>query len=182
MYRVLIALFLMLALMACTNGKGKAAANDNAEQQTQQTIAVSETQAPVETTETTNQNLASPKQEQSPVSATISNDKPATPAPKPKQEGYQVTFLEIGAESCIPCRMMKPIMKDIAEEYPGVVKVVFHDLYKDRSIGQQYGIRVMPTQVFLDAKGKEFFRHEGFYPKDEMKAMLDKYLASLNSD
>ena len=90
-----------------------------------------------------------------------------------------MTFLEIGAESCIPCKMMQPIMKEIAEEYPGVVEVIFHDLYKDRTIGQKYGIRVMPTQVFLDADGREFFRHEGFYPKAELKAMLDKYLATL---
>lgn len=180
MHRIISLLILMLALVACTNGKGKAATSDNSGQSTVQTVESVETPTPVETLEPANQSLASPKQEQSSVSATASNDKPSTPAPKPKQVGYQVTFLEIGAESCIPCRMMKPIMKDIAEEYPGVVKVVFHDLYKDRSIGQQYGIRVMPTQVFLDARGKEFFRHEGFYPKDEMKAMLDKHLASLD--
>lgn len=92
---------------------------------------------------------------------------------------YKVTFLEIGAESCIPCRMMQPVMKEIAAEYPGVVKVVFHDLYKEREIGPKYNIRVMPTQVFLDAEGREFFRHEGFYPKEEMKEMLDRYLISI---
>jgi len=98
---------------------------------------------------------------------------------QPEPEGYKVTFLEIGAESCIPCRMMQPIMKEIAEEYPGVVEVIFHDLNKDRSIGHKYSIRVMPTQVFLDANGREFFRHEGFYPKGELTAMLNKYLAGL---
>lgn len=97
-------------------------------------------------------------------------------------QGYKVTFLELGAESCIPCKMMKPIMRDIAAEYPGVVEVIFHDLYRDREVGQRWNVLVMPTQVFLDSEGREFFRHEGFYPKDELKEMLDNYLASLNPE
>lgn len=95
-------------------------------------------------------------------------------------QSYKVTFLELGAESCVPCRMMKPIMQDIAAEYPGVVEVIFHDLYRDREIGQRWNVRVMPTQIFLDSEGREFFRHEGFYPKEELKEMLDNYLAQVN--
>lgn len=95
-------------------------------------------------------------------------------------QSYKITFLELGAESCVPCRMMKPIMQDIAAEYPGVVEVIFHDLYRDREIGQRWNVRVMPTQIFLDSEGREFFRHEGFYPKEELKEMLDNYLAQVN--
>lgn len=95
---------------------------------------------------------------------------------------YKVTFLELGAESCIPCKMMKPIMRDIAAEYPGIVEVIFHDLYRDREIGQRWNVRVMPTQVFLDSEGREFFRHEGFYPKEQLKEMLDNYLATLSRE
>lgn len=105
-------------------------------------------------------------------------EKQAEPAPE-KKETYKVYFLEIGSVNCIPCRMMQPIMDDISKEYPGIVKVEFYDLMYDRVIGPQYGIRVMPTQVFLDENRREFFRHEGFYPKEELKRMLDNYLASL---
>ncbi len=83
-----------------------------------------------------------------------------------------VTFIELGAESCIPCKMMQPIMKAIRTEYAGLVDVIFHDLYKDREAGQKYGVRVMPTQVFLDAQGREFFRHEGYYPQEDIEKML----------
>lgn len=96
-----------------------------------------------------------------------------------KQEPYRITFLEIGSKNCIPCKMMQPIMKEIAEEYKGIVKVEFYDLMEDRQIGAKYNIRVMPTQVFLNADGKEFFRHEGFYPKDELAKMLNEQLAKL---
>ncbi len=82
------------------------------------------------------------------------------------------TFLELGSKTCIPCKMMQPILKEVSDEYQGLVKVEFHDLGEDRQIGQKYSIRVMPTQVFLDADGKEFFRHEGFYPREEIEKML----------
>lgn len=83
-----------------------------------------------------------------------------------------VTFIELGAETCIPCKMMQPILKEFRDEYQGLLKVEFIDLYKDRAAARKYNVRVMPTQVFLNLDGKEFFRHEGFYPKDEIEKML----------
>ncbi len=73
--------------------------------------------------------------------------------------------------------MMQPVMKAIEEEFGDQVEVVFHDVWKDRAPAEQYRIRVIPTQVFLDETGKEFFRHEGFYPKEEIeKLLIDKGL------
>ncbi len=40
----------------------------------------------------------------------------------------------------------------------------------------KYKIRVIPTQVFLDQDGKEFFRHEGFFPKEELMKIVDKQM------
>jgi thioredoxin 1 len=85
-----------------------------------------------------------------------------------------VTFVEIGSVKCIPCKKMQPIMKEIEQEYAGKVKVVFYDVWTDegKPYGKQYGIRVIPTQVFLDKDGKEYFRHEGYFPKDELVKVL----------
>ena len=70
----------------------------------------------------------------------------------------------------MPCDMMQPIMEEIKSEYPNQVTVVFHDVRtKDGyAYAQKFKIRVIPTQVFLDSDGNEFFRHEGFYPKEEL--------------
>lgn len=86
----------------------------------------------------------------------------------------KVTFVELGSVNCIPCKQMQPIMKSIEEKYGGQVKVVFYDVWKDdqKKYAQQYGIKLIPTQVFLDAKGKEFHRHEGFYPEAEIDKIL----------
>lgn len=87
-----------------------------------------------------------------------------------------VTFVELGSVNCIPCRQMQPVMKAIEKKYGDQVKVVFYDVWKQdqRKYGQQYGIRLIPTQVFLDADGREFFRHEGFYPEAEIDKLLQK--------
>ena len=85
-----------------------------------------------------------------------------------------VTFVELGSVNCVPCRMMQPIMRDIENTYYGQVKVVFHDVWTEegKPYVKTYGVRVIPTQVFLDAKGVEYFRHEGYFPKDQLVAVL----------
>jgi len=85
-----------------------------------------------------------------------------------------VTFVEIGAAKCIPCKMMQPIMKEVAEEYKGQVKVLFHDVWTQQGKidSEKYNIRVIPTQVFLDKDGKEYFRHEGYFPKEDLVKVL----------
>ena len=85
---------------------------------------------------------------------------------------HLVTFIELGADRCIPCKAMQPIMKEIAAEYKGKVQVVFYDVWKDPEPGRKYGIQLIPTQVFIDRAGKEVFRHVGLFPKDEILKML----------
>ncbi len=87
---------------------------------------------------------------------------------------YKVTFIELGADRCIPCKKMQPIMKEIAAEFAEDVQVIFYDVWKDPEPGRKYGIQLIPTQVFLDAQGKEFFRHTGFFPKEELAEVLIK--------
>ncbi len=91
-----------------------------------------------------------------------------------KKGELKVTFVELGSVNCIPCRMMQPVMQDVEKKYPGQVKIVFHDVWTDqgRAEGAKYRIRVIPTQVFLDKNGKEYFRHEGFFPFEEVDRVL----------
>jgi len=87
---------------------------------------------------------------------------------------FKVTLLEIGANACIPCRKMQPIIKEIAELFPNDVQVVFYDVWKDPTPANKYGVRLIPTQVFLDKNGQEFFNHIGFFPKEEILKVLEK--------
>lgn len=90
----------------------------------------------------------------------------------------KVTFIELGSVNCIPCKKMQPIMKSIEERYGDQIKVIFYDVWKKefKNKSKEYKIKLIPTQVFLDENGKEFHRHEGFYPEAE----IDKVLKSKN--
>jgi thioredoxin 1 len=87
-----------------------------------------------------------------------------------------VTFVELGSVNCIPCKQMQPIMKSIEEKYGTQIKVIFYDVWKEdqKKYAEKYDINLIPTQVFLDSKGKEFFRHEGFYPEKDIDKLLTK--------
>lgn len=91
-----------------------------------------------------------------------------------KSDTVLVTFVEIGSVKCIPCKAMQPIMKAVEEEYKGQVKIVFHDVWtpKGKADAMKYNNRVIPTQVFLDKDGKEYYRHEGFFPKDDVVRVI----------
>ena len=87
---------------------------------------------------------------------------------------YKVTFIELGSVRCIPCQKMQSVMKSVEKKYGSQVKVVFHDVWtpEGKPFGKQYGIEAIPTQVFLDENGKEFSRHEGFFPEEELIKVL----------
>ena len=93
----------------------------------------------------------------------------------------KLTFIELGSVNCIPCKMMQPVMKAVEEEFGEQLKVLSYDVWKDNAPAKKYGIRLIPTQVFLDETGEEFFRHEGFFPKKNIeKLLVEKGLKILN--
>ena len=93
-----------------------------------------------------------------------------------KQIKYKVTFIELGSVRCIPCQQMQPIMKSVEEKFGTQVKVVFYDVWTEAGApyAQKYGIQAIPTQVFLDENGQEYFRHVGFFPEEELVKVLQQ--------
>lgn len=89
-------------------------------------------------------------------------------------EGPKVTFVELGSVNCIPCKAMKKVMDSLEVKYPQDLRIVFHDVWTEagKPAAREYGIRSIPTQVFLDAKGVEYFRHEGYFPMAELEKIL----------
>jgi thioredoxin len=85
-----------------------------------------------------------------------------------------VTLIDLGAHKCIPCKMMAHILAELKKEYKGQADVIFLDVWEDRSLASQYGIRVIPTQIFYDKHGTEFMRHEGFLSKEQIELVFKK--------
>jgi thioredoxin 1 len=90
---------------------------------------------------------------------------PAVPAALPR-------LVDLGAGKCIPCKRMAPILEALKLDYAGAVNVQFIDVWKDPQAGKPYGIRLIPTQVFFDRAGRERFRHEGFFGREEIEQIF----------
>lgn len=93
-----------------------------------------------------------------------------SPAQQPGETKNLPRLLDIGADKCIPCKMMAPILADLKKDYAGRLEVVFIDVWKNRGAGQPYGVSTIPTQIFYDADGKEIYRHIGFISKEDILA------------
>jgi len=79
-------------------------------------------------------------------------------------------LLDLGADKCVPCKMMAPILEELKGTYAGTLTVEFIDVWKDPAAAQAYRIKVIPTQIFFSADGTELFRHEGFYSREDILA------------
>ena len=70
-------------------------------------------------------------------------------------------LVDFGANSCIPCRQMRPILKEVGKEYAGKASVLVIDVYKYQRLAREYKIRLIPTLIFFDSKGKGSFSTYG---------------------
>ena len=75
------------------------------------------------------------------------------------------TVIDLGARTCIPCKKMAPILESLSGEYRGKASVLFIDVHKDQAAAEKFRIKMIPTQIFFNAQGKEVKRHIGFMDK-----------------
>ena len=90
-------------------------------------------------------------------------------------------LLELGSDKCVPCKMMAPIIDELKEEYAGEVQIDFIDVWKEQDKAGEYGVRVIPTQIFYDKSGQEVFRHEGFFAKEEILKKFEELGIAIKS-
>jgi thioredoxin 1 len=179
-WKVLIVVVLVIAVAGILAGKRNGAntasppsSSTSREMAAQPSTASSQTPAtaPVKA-------AASPSPTQSAASPPATGAKPK-PTQKPRQALPQM--VELGSKTCVPCQMMQPILEELRKEYKGQLEVPFWDVYEHQDKAKAYGIRVIPTQVFIGADGKEFFRHEGFFPKEDILAKFKEHGIALRA-
>ena len=87
-----------------------------------------------------------------------------------------VTIVDLGANTCIPCKMMAPILEELKAEYKGRAEVIFIDVWKDRSKVKEFNLISIPTQIFYNKEGQEVYRHMGFLDKESIREILDSLM------
>ncbi len=106
-----------------------------------------------------------------------SSDEPISSHPQPPGDvpvKGMVTMVDLGADSCIPCKIMAPIITKLEKAYRGKAAIVFIDVWKDKEPAKSFGIRAIPTQIFFDKGGKEVYRHTGFLGEADIVSQLKK--------
>jgi thioredoxin 1 len=84
-------------------------------------------------------------------------------------------IVDFGSTSCIPCKMMEPILEELKLNYSNNFETIFVNVTKDIETTREFGINVIPTQIFFDATGKELYRHIGFFSKEEILNTFKSY-------
>ena len=110
----------------------------------------------------------------------VSQSRMENQADQPVGKGLPA-LIDLGAGECIPCKMMAPILEELKKEYAGRLEVRFIDVWKKPDEAGKYGIKLIPTQIFHDTSGKELFRHEGFYSKEDILAKWKEFGVDLNT-
>lgn len=90
------------------------------------------------------------------------------------KQSYQYTFLEFGSKGCSACMRMEGVMDEIRKKHAERINVVFYNvmLLENQEYMSYYGVATIPTQIFLDNTGKEFFRHNGYISSKEIENRL----------
>ena len=84
-------------------------------------------------------------------------------------------LVDFWAEWCGPCRMVGPIVEELANEYDGKAVVGKVDVDKNQAISMKYGIRNIPTIIFLQ-NGEMVDKSVGAVPKNVLSEKLDNLL------
>ncbi|MBA3751132.1 MAG: thioredoxin [Nitrosopumilus sp.] len=85
-------------------------------------------------------------------------------------------FIDFWAEWCGPCRMVGPVVEEIAQSYPDKVKVVKVNVDENQDIAMKYGIQSIPSLLVLK-NGKEVGRTIGAAPKDTYLKFINDSLS-----
>lgn len=107
---------------------------------------------------------------QTPVEATPAAMATANETPSSSQAQGLPRLVDLGRETCVPCKMMIPVLEQLRQEYTGRLSVEFINIQENPDAVGAFNIKLIPTQIFIDASGKELFRHEGFYSKEDILA------------
>jgi len=108
----------------------------------------------------------------------------ASPSAQPTTQaaGALPRLVDLGSTVCIPCKMMAPVLDELGKEYAGRMRVEFIDVNTNPDAAKPFDIKLIPTQVFIDANGKKLWRHEGFISKQDIMAKWQELGVSFAAD
>ena len=83
-------------------------------------------------------------------------------------------LVDFYAEWCGPCKIIGPILDELAAEYEGKIKIGKVDVDQAPELASEHSVLSIPTLIFFDAQGREVHRKMGFMDRDSMEQVLRK--------
>ena len=71
-------------------------------------------------------------------------------------------LLDLGSKGCAACTMLEPVLEELCKNYTGRLQIDFIDVWEHEQVATDYGVEIIPVQIFFDANGQERYRHQGF--------------------
>jgi len=91
-------------------------------------------------------------------------------------------IVDFGSDTCAPCKMIKPVLEEIAEVYKDRLNVIILDVYENMEIAKEMGVMSVPTQFFYDSEGTVLGHHIGFIPKEGFDQIISEHLLAADSE
>ncbi len=101
-----------------------------------------------------------------------SKQEPASPLPSHTQG--MPRLLDLGSKGCTACTMLEPVLEELRSNHVGRLQVDFIDVWEHEQVATDYGIEIIPVQIFFDANGKELYRHQGFISVRDIEAKFEE--------
>ncbi len=92
-----------------------------------------------------------------------------------KYKGDKPAIIDFYASWCGPCKMLAPVLDELAKEYDGKVYIYKVDTEVEEELSQVFGIRSIPTMLFVPMEGKPMMT-QGALPKSEIEKMIKQRL------
>lgn len=83
-------------------------------------------------------------------------------SPLPAHTPGMPRLLDLGSKGCTACTLMEPVLEELREAYQGKLQVDFIDVWEHEQVATDYGVEIIPVQIFFDANGEELYRNQGF--------------------
>jgi thioredoxin 1 len=102
-------------------------------------------------------------------------------APLPIHTPGLPRLLDLGSKGCPACTMLEPVLKELRSSHVGRLQVDFIDVWEHEQVATDYGVEIIPVQIFFDAAGEELYRHQGFISVREVEAKFEELGVGLHA-
>jgi len=106
----------------------------------------------------------------------------AEAAPLPVHTPGMPRLLDLGSKGCTACTMMEPVLEGLRMTHAGQLQTDFIDVWQHEEVATDYGVEIIPVQLFFDANGQELHRHQGFISAKDILAKFKELGIELDAE